>query len=154
MPDCILSVHVYHSSLVFSSPFFPVPIIMYIVLHVECSLRKDKLNIASFMYCMSTPEIVYCSFTRATLCTTMLTVIILVCSLKGMRVTSSGCCVSELHAHKNYTVFPCSDARVTHPRFHVALAFIQGGVYSFTAALSGTVLVCSPQKWRATAQLE
>ena len=48
------------------------------------------------------PEAVYCCFTRTTLFTTMFTVIIVVCSLKSMRVPSFiliGCFVSELHGH-------------------------------------------------------
>ena len=46
------------------------------------------------------PEAVCCSFTRTTLFTTLFTVIIVVCSLKGMHIPSFiliGCCVSELH---------------------------------------------------------
>ena len=48
------------------------------------------------------PEDVYCCFTRATLFTTMFTIIVLVCSLKSMCIPSFiliGGCVSELHAH-------------------------------------------------------
>ena len=48
------------------------------------------------------PEAVYCCFTRTTLFTTMFTVIVVVCSLKSMCISSFvliGCCVSELRGH-------------------------------------------------------
>ena len=48
------------------------------------------------------PEGVYCCLTGTTLFTTILTVIIVVCSLKSMIVPSFiviGYCVSELHGH-------------------------------------------------------
>ena len=48
------------------------------------------------------PEAVHCCFKTTTLFTTMLTVIIVVCSMKGMCIPSFvliGCCVSELHSH-------------------------------------------------------
>ena len=48
------------------------------------------------------PEVSYCfSFTTTTLFTTMLTVIIVVCSLKSKYAYAKfrGCCVNELYVH-------------------------------------------------------
>ena len=48
------------------------------------------------------PEAVYCCYTRTTLFTTMFTVIIVVCLLKRICMSSFvliGCCVSKLHGH-------------------------------------------------------
>ena len=52
------------------------------------------------MYCLRL--FFYCCFTRTTLFTTMITVIIFVCSLKSISISCFvliGYCGSELHAH-------------------------------------------------------
>ena len=83
---------------------------MFTVIIVVCSLKS--MCVPSFIvigycvselhgcYCNVLPEAVYCCFTRTTLFTTMLTVIIVVCSLKNMCIQSFiliGCCVSALY---------------------------------------------------------
>ena len=72
----------------------------FFLLELQVSITSPSFVALHLQVSEILPEGVYCCFTRITLITTMFTVIMVVHSLKSMRIPSFfliGCSVSELH---------------------------------------------------------